>query len=370
MSISQAIKDFPVIRSIFRLVSHSATTGRLQVNGEDVDPYEYTWAAFSILTPSDFAGVNVRVTDRHQDSRGVGGVLLVGGTSWTVLNGGHIYYATLAAAIAEVPAASSNGMRIFPGDVGSPMQSNGTDYLIDGGVSVISRSAVAQRVISPNAAITWTAADNGSGKVRLTASGVHGLTTAICVTAGATYLYATTTQNGWTARGLHLINTIVNTTTIDLDTTWASQGVPLFALAGTEFILRSVDIPPLTKNGFLKIDATWGSTSGSGTKSVGVRLGSAGVGITGTAFYLPTAIPSTHLEIHPLPVIIQNRNATNIQVGQYAAANVGGGANSTTVGAPTGAIQTNVTTDLVLTAMMTSANDPIWIDRYTVEMGT
>lgn len=125
MSISQAIKDFPVIRSLFRLVSHNATTSRLQVNGTDIDPYEFTWAVFATLTVAEYAGITIRITDLHQDSRGVGGILVTGGTSWT-LESPQIYYSTFASAPS---AASYPGWRITGpwAGLGSPiLESNGT----------------------------------------------------------------------------------------------------------------------------------------------------------------------------------------------------------------------------------------------------
>lgn len=362
-----------------RLVRHNSATNALESNGAVVTGVaEYTFTEMTTMTGAQIAalgGIYVNCTDRHNSAAGIGGSLwIVDVTAQKFVAKEPIYYATLAAAIADVPPASWSGLRIFTGDVGAVLQSNGTDYLIDGGVSIINRSAAANRVISPAAtftSVTPTSAAAGADTL-LTSAGVHGLTTAICVTAGVSYIPILGGTN-WTV-GLHKINAIaVDTTgvTIQIDTPWnAGFGTPTIALAGTEFVLAKIAVPPLTASGFIDADVTWGSTSGAGTKTTNIRLGATGAGLSGTAFYAPTAWASTTLCVHPVSVIIQNRGATNSQVNQYPSANGGAGANASTVAATTGAIQTNVATELVLTGKMTSANDPIWLDRYVVKIGT
>jgi len=148
-------------------------------------------------------------------------------------------------------------------------------------------------------------------------------------------------------------------------------GNPTVVLAGTEFVIKSVTIPPMTVNGYLGVDATWGSTSGTGAKTPGVRLGTSATSISGDPFYLVTGTAAATVTcIHPLPIMVQNRGSVSSQVNQFPAANVGGGASSSGTPATTGTVSTGVTTYLNFTGKMASANDPIWLERSIVKMGT
>lgn len=115
---------FARVRASLGIVQYNSTTSRLQVAGSNIDPYEFTWAQFILLTASNYSGINVRVTDKHQDSLGVGGLLFRGGTSWTLLDP-QMYSATLAAA---PDPTLFNGLRVFAADVGAVVVSNGTRY--------------------------------------------------------------------------------------------------------------------------------------------------------------------------------------------------------------------------------------------------
>ena len=126
-------------------------------DGNNIDPYEFTWAEFLTLVSTDYAGITIRITDRHQDYRGVGGVYFVGGTSW-VLESKCIYYATLAAAPSPV---TWPGLRIFAANIGvsgSFMTSDGAHYRPDGpyvllanNLSLISRA----KGSSPDITTEW-----------------------------------------------------------------------------------------------------------------------------------------------------------------------------------------------------------------------
>ena len=140
------------------LGSISLSGGRLvDSDGNNINPYEFTWANFINLNSADYAGITVRVTDRHVDSRGVGGVLFVGGTSW-VLESKCIYYATLAAAPSPV---AWPGLRIFAANIGlsgSFMTSDGAHYrpdspyvLLANNLSLISRA----KGSSPDITTEW-----------------------------------------------------------------------------------------------------------------------------------------------------------------------------------------------------------------------
>ena len=116
-AILQTLSD----KAVTRLVNGKLT----DYNGSNIDPYEFTWAEFLTLVSTDYASITIRITDRHQDSRGVGGILVTGGASWT-LESPQIYYATFANAPS---AASYPGWRITGpwAGLGSPvLYSNGT----------------------------------------------------------------------------------------------------------------------------------------------------------------------------------------------------------------------------------------------------
>lgn len=93
------INDFFENRGWLKIVQ--LVSGRLQVAGTNIDPWEFTLTQFLNLTASDYAGITVRVTNLHTNSAGVGGVLFTGGATWT-LESPYIYYATFDL----LPAAS------------------------------------------------------------------------------------------------------------------------------------------------------------------------------------------------------------------------------------------------------------------------
>jgi len=116
-------------------------SSRLQIAGTNIDPYEFTWVQFTFLVVADYTGITIRITDRHQDSRGVGGILVTGGASWT-LESPQIYYSTFASAPS---AASYTGWRITGpwAGKGSPvLESNGTDWRYKSGSRVALGSAL------------------------------------------------------------------------------------------------------------------------------------------------------------------------------------------------------------------------------------
>ena len=84
---------------IKRILGSLSLSGGLIVDpdGNSVAPYEFTMAQFATLVSTDWSGITIRITDIHQDSRGVGGILVTGGASWT-LESPQIYYATFPSA--------------------------------------------------------------------------------------------------------------------------------------------------------------------------------------------------------------------------------------------------------------------------------
>lgn len=110
-------------------------------NGNPITPYETTWSNFVTLISTEYTGIYIRITDRHTTSAGVGGVVVIGGTSWA-LESSQVYYSTFASA----PAASSYpGWRItgpWAGKGGPVLESNGTDWRYKSGSRVILGSAL------------------------------------------------------------------------------------------------------------------------------------------------------------------------------------------------------------------------------------
>ena len=136
----------------------------------------------------------------------------------------------------------------------STWTSNGTQFGPLNGQYVQERATVPGDIYIFPDNVTWTASDNGSGKVRLTASAAHGMTEA---NAEGSYLYLISGGTGWTAATSHRITPstgYVSTTVVDLDTTYtASMGVPVFAKAGTveansEIPLKTITLPALRAN--------------------------------------------------------------------------------------------------------------------------
>lgn len=306
-----------------------------------------TWAEFAALDPNDYHGKYVRVSNVQSDLSGYGGATFVGDATgpggWGLVSGALVY-----AGIANTPdPALWPGLKIFDTESGDQ---GGIEYVSDG-ANYISRvpgllglkSDSAIKLICPNAAITWTAADNGSGKVRLTASGVHGLTT---TPAAGAHLAATATQNGWTSGSFHEIGAIISTTVIDLTTNWASQGVPVFALVGTNTTLYSLTVPVLIANSYLEIDCCFTSSGLLTTNK------NATIQLNGTYNLFNPVWSTAQQLVHPALIVMQNANSVSVQRGETISANLSGGsAQAGTI--TTGSINTGVETTLTFGAAPT-----------------
>lgn len=109
--------------------------------------------------------------------------------------------------------------------------SNGTAWGPVNGQYICSRSAVPSRKYVSPANVTWTAADNGSGKVRLESNVAHSVTfeaNLYMQTNGAAQ------GTGWTSRQDCLISAVPDATHIDLDVNYTiGMGVPVFCKMGT-----------------------------------------------------------------------------------------------------------------------------------------
>lgn len=127
---SSGLREAKLFKRLLKLASYSVdgsgnVTGLADFDGNALHPYECTMAQFATLVSTDWSGITIRITDIHQDSRGVGGILVTGGASWT-LESPQIYYATFPSA---PNPATYPGWRITGpwAGLGSPiLYSNGT----------------------------------------------------------------------------------------------------------------------------------------------------------------------------------------------------------------------------------------------------
>ena len=339
------------------------------MDGNRIDVATATFSQMVVdLDPAEFIGLPLICSDRHSNTSLTGGSLWTGSaTGFFQLLSNPLVFAN----ITDFPAAASYpGLRCHSTVTGGDYCSDGAYYRTPSEILFTVNPAKTVMVIEANTGISWTAADNGSGKVRLQSSAGHGLTASPAV---GCVMYCTTTQNGWTAGTFHEIAAYVDSTHIDLTTAWASQGVPLFALANTEVPIDTLQIPAgMTPTGAIRIEATFSASQTGSTKKVGVRHGAVGSGLSGVAYWLTTAVAAINYQIRSAAVLIQNRNSVSSQVGamhpQNAAAT---GTNSSAGGLPTGSINTNTTiTELTFTIKPSAANEPLWREMYSVFLRT
>lgn len=148
-------------------------------------------------------------------------------------------------------------------------------------------------------------------------------------------------------------------------TRWVPAGMQLLArLAAAaaapadtnENILLTATIPAglLGADGGLIVNSTWTFTNSANTKTTRIRLG----GVGGTQFL---NCPFTTLALLADLRIIRNRTAST-QIGSINAAQTGGGLGSNTGVPTTGAVDTSVSTTLVLTGQKASAGETIQLE--------
>lgn len=326
--------------------------------------YIYADAVAAIAT---LANVVVIITDIQSVGSGSGS-MWKGNAAGTLLEpwGGSKPIYTLAT---RPSAVGRTGWRIQVSDYGAygaDLISNGTQWNIDGGRAAVYRTGAASNAIIFPAA-TFTSAytiDSNAGNVRITSAGAHGLTTAIAITAGDSYISITGCTN--MTAGLYKI------TALDVDTTGvkitilltysASITVTAITLAnGADTTLLSVTIPPITANGSVIVDASWGWTTDAGAvaKNPSIKLG-------GTSFSAPTASTAASVAMHLTPLKIQNRNSQTSQIGSYA---VGSAVGSLVGGVPTaGTVDTTAATTMLFTGKPANANIRMWLDTVLIEV--
>lgn len=363
------------IKKILGALGYDSTTGSITDSDGTTIPatLPYAWADFIALDWTALSGKFFRVTDKHS-------VGSTGGSIWQadavgdrpVLISGPLLFTN----VSDFPTGATYiGLRCRATAVGP----YGTDYIMDSGQvyrmvageAEIGGSAVKSPIYTvANNGITWTAADNGSGKVRLTSSGAHGIGAGVAVGAS---VFSKATQNGWVANTAYEIGVYISTTVVDLTTNWntgSPQGIPSIAMVADEIVIATVTNPPMTAKGRVIVDTSFGANSGTAAKQPIIRLANSGGGTGGTAFFQPAAYGATQLSIHPAPCVISNRNDTQSQVGSFNKDNATGVGSTTFAVSPTGTIQTNVATDIVISLKFTGAGDLVWMDQYSVRQRT
>lgn len=237
--------------------------------------------------------------------------------------------------------------------------SNGTVFGPLNGQYIQEKSNTSVRnYIAPESGLTWSAADNGSGKVRLTCSGgggVHGLTTSPAVGAS---LCVKTTQNGWTSGDFHEIATIVSTTQIDLTTSIGSLGVPVFYVKNEEVTAKTITLPFLRNNTVAILEFNMGFSISAAANSRRTKM------YLGATLLNNNNFASTSNAYTPFRWGFKNLGATNSQRGLAAENSTGYGA---ATGVPdTAAIDTSTAQTLSITFLPDIANITMEMMDYTL----
>lgn len=140
----------------------------------------------------------------------------------------------------------------------------------------------------------------------------------------------------------------------------ASTAVPV-AHPGTvgETVLATVTVPAnsMGANGWLRISCSWSHAASAAQKIMRLRFG----GIAGTVY--ATTSNTGSVTSSRMICDIQNRNATNSQVGAPGTGNI-------PITWPSSTVDTTVDTTIVFAADLNGAAPPITLERYSVELFT
>lgn len=278
------------------------------------------------------------------------------------------------------PAASNTGEMVLVRNcadnlVGIPLVGycDGIRWRVIGGQALLAKEAPNLSVTS--AAATWvgtyTITDAGganAGKVKIASAGIHSLTTGVVINANTAlnaYICVTATTGGTVPWSLQLVRIIevTDTLTLVLDYPYhASLGQPTFALANTEFEVRRLNVPALYDTGMLTWDLTVDNT-GTNSKRSKIKFGAAGVSVASASSLYDTN-DTTAATLRVMCGLENTGGVTNSQILFHS--------NATTSGSGSGAaaptitsIQTNVATQVLITALITVANDMITFSRYS-----
>lgn len=351
-------------------VTYNQSTGSLQVNGTNIDPYEFTMAEFSALPSSSaYAGIDVVITDRHINSQGVGGLRVRGGSKWT-LRDPQVYSATRAQNLTDFPAATYPGWRIFSADYGSYLGgyevSDGSAYNTES-ETIVYRNPSASNVLIIPAVAASAAADN-AGTVRLTFGSAHGITSGIAIPGGSlpsAQLYVTAGGNGWTAATWHTITAIPDTTHIDVSTSSSGiTGAPTLATVVSASVVPmvSVTIPPLSLKGGIVIEALTAASFSANSKNLTIKL-------NGSAVYSPTFASATAVAAYNnCRWNIINVNSRSSQKGTAGSTAPFGIAAPTSSAPGTATADTSQNSTLLFSWQPTTVNELMYFSSMTISV--
>ena len=369
--LQEVIKIFYMIRKLLGIVQYDPTTG-LNVAGTLVGYETVTFAQF--IDPSfnlDDAR-HVFVSDRHSTrdaSDECGSLWWIAPANATgykrVLRSPPIYCATSAA----LPSASTfkNG-RAYQADLGP----EGCDMLSDAtGWIPVQNSVIARDTVKSIALVcpasTFTSVSVASaaagGDTQLSSAGTHGLTTAVCVTAGASYIYISG-GTGWTV-GFHKINTVTESggaLVFTIDTPYnAGFGTPTIVLAnsGTDVVLETITLPRLRANSKVTLDVSTITPDTANNKNLKVKLGA--TALVNAAYTNATVRISNRAQY-----VFYNRASVSSQIGGTGSANPSG-IGTSSLAHPTAAIDTSTgTAEITFSFSPASPNEVCAVEAYEV----
>lgn len=371
MRIPDWVGDFFENRGWLGLVQYSSTNG-LNVSGTPVSYESVTYAQFIDAGFNLDDARHVFVSDRHSTrdaSDECGSLWWIAPANATgykrVLRSPPIYCATSAA----LPSASTfkNG-RAYQADLGPEgcdMRSDATGW-IPVQNSVIARDTVkSTALVCPASTFTSVSVASAAAgaDTQLSSAGTHGLTTAVCVTAGASYIYISG-GTGWTV-GFHKINTVTESggaLVFTIDTPYdAGFGTPTIVLAnsGTDVVLETITLPRLRANTKVTLDVSPIIPNTANNKNFKVKLGATTLV---NAAYSQTTVTIANRAQH----VFYNRASVSSQIGGTGSANPSG-IGSSGAAHPTAAIDTSTgTAQLTLSYSPAAANEVCAIEAYEV----
>lgn len=319
--------------------------GVLPANNEELQML-YWPSVGSGLTTQDVLDMDVVRTNVDGQLIDAEGVVISGSPS----------VADYAALVALNPATYDGfAVNVQSGLNNSLWVSNGTAWGPLNGEYVQERStgSSVQKLIVPNAAITWTASNSG-GVVRLTASGVHGLTTTPAV---GSQIYVTA-GTGWTAGSFHTIGTVVSTTVIDLTTAFSSHGNPTVADAGDEVPVKVITLPVLRSTTAVIVEANIEFSADAGSSSRRPKFYLDATALNNFNF---TSATNTS---QPFRWGFRNTGATNTQRALTGENNTGYAAS--TLPTLTAAVDTSTAKTITIAFIPAAANCSIELVNYVV----
>lgn len=180
------------------------------------------------------------------------------------------------ATFSALPTPTGNNRRvIYVDDLKLFYECDGTYWFPLNRSALYAKSTGLIRVVAPAATFTAAAATNaaGAGKIRLTSTGVHGLTNAVCTIAGnPAYIYIAGSTN-WPAGLYQIADVDAATTRIDVFGTFVTgMENPTISLVTQDIIAISVPIHKLTPDSGLAHDLSTEFTASVNSKRIKVML--------------------------------------------------------------------------------------------------